>query len=195
MIRSRFTGTIASLTAILLLSACASMPIPIDVDLRGKVGDTEEKGTITEPIEAGESKKVDLRLPETGDKCIDFADIAPDAITVRSAKLQWIIDVSYSGPELSGDLEARLYLTGRGDDIFDKSNKLGPVFQLDLDKATNRLEGTAELDAEHLEAVNDRKICWGIAITGENVSAAEDGTLEIDYKVKKAMLHITFSVF
>ncbi len=123
-----FTGGMA----ITILSACASVPIPLDVDLKAKIPEASE-GTVSEPVQAG-------------------------------------------------------------DDVFQPSHTLGPVFTVDLDRTTTRLAGAAVLNPTQLEAVNDRLVCWGVEVTGEGVAALEDGTITVGYSVKKLMLRITFSV-
>ncbi len=77
---------------------------------------------------------------------------------------------------------------------FRSSNTLGPVFTLKLDRTTTRLAGAAVLNPTQLEAVNDREVCWGVEVTGQDVAALEDGTARVDYEIKKLMLNIRFSV-
>ena len=193
MQRINIARSMAAATAVLVLSACASLPLPYDVDLQAKMSDSATQGTVTEPIKAGEVEVLDLRVPSDEGQCLDFADVAPGA-TAQSAKLQWIVDAKYDGPDLTGKLQARAFVAGRDDVVFSPSHTLGPVFTLNLDKTSTRLAGAAVLNPTQLQAVNDREVCWGVEVTGEDVAALEDGTATIDYAIKKLMLHITFSV-
>jgi len=194
MHRITLTRAIAAVSTIVLLSACASLPLPYDVDLGDKLPQTSTDGVVSEPVQEGEVEELHLRFPSEAGECFAFHDVAP-GVTVRSAKLKWIVDVTYDGPELTGKLQGRAYATGVGDEVFDPSNTLGPLVTVKLDRTSTRFEGMAELNPEQLQAVNEREVCWGAAVEGEDVAALEDGTITVDYSVKKLMLHITFSVF
>lgn len=193
MQRINFTRAIAAVPAILVLGACASFPLPMDVDLQAKMPETATTGTVTEPVKAGEVEVLELRVPTEEGQCLDFADVSP-GVTVQSAKLQWIVDATYDGPDITGKLQARAYAAGAGDEVFLPSHTLGPVFTINLDKTSTRLAGAAVLNPTQLQAVNDREVCWGVEVTGDEVAALEDGTATVDYAIKKLMLHITFSV-
>lgn len=194
MHRTNVPRAIAAVTIVLLLSACASVPLPLDVDLKAKMPADSAEGTVTERVRAGETAVVDLRLPSQQGECVDFADVAPESVTVRSAQLQWVVDATYDGPDLSGMVQARAFVAGEGDEVFDPAHTLGPVFTLNLDKTSTRLAGAAVLNPTQLEAVNDRKVCWGVEVTGRDLAAAEDGTATVRYSVEKLRLRITFSV-
>ncbi len=182
---------LASAALATILGACAAVPIPHTVDLRAQMAQTT--GTVTTPIEEGQADVVDLRLPTEDGACLDFSDTAPGA-TVQSAQLQWIVDATYDGPDLTGKLQARAYAAGAGDDVFASQNTLGPVVTINLDKTTTRLAGAANLNPNQLAAVNDREVCWGVWVTGEDVEALESGDAAIDYDVKQLRLRITFSI-
>jgi len=192
MHRINLTRAIAAAAAVLILAACASLPLPMNVDLLAKMSDTE--GTVSEPIKAGQVEELDLHVPTEEGQCLDFADVSP-GVTVQSAQLQWIVDAKYDGPDLTGKLQARAYVAGAGDQVFLPSHTLGPVFTVNLDRTNKRLAGAAVLNPTQLQAVNDREVCWGVVVTGDDVAALEDGTATVEYSVKKLMLHIKFSVF
>lgn len=194
MHRTHFVRAIAAVTTLLVLSACSSLPLPMDVDLKSKLAEESHEGTITEPVREGETEELDVRLPDEGGACFEFADAAPEHVTVRSAQLQWIVDVKYDGPDLTGKLQARAFVTGEGDEVFHSSNTLGPVLTVNLDKTSTRLAGASVLNPTQLEAVNDRRICWGVEATGSDLAALEDGTASVHYSIKKLNLRITFSV-
>lgn len=193
MNRNNIVRATAAVTAILVLTACATLPLPLDVDLRAQIPESVVEGTLTEPVREGEAETIDLRLPTEVGECLDFSDVAPGA-TVRSAKLQWIVDASYDGPDLTGKVQARAFAAGAGDEVFHPSNQLGPTFTLKLDRTNTRLAGAAVLNPTQLQAVNDREVCWGVEVTGRDLSAAQDGTARVDYEIKRLVLQIRFSV-
>lgn len=189
-----FAKMLSVVTAVLVLGACASVPVPLDVDLRAQMPEATKEGTVTEPVQAGEVEVLDLRLPTEEGQCVSFADAALGNATVRSAKLQWIVDATYKGPDLTGRLRARAYVAGAGDEVFLPQHTLGPVFSVNLDRSSTRVAGAAVLNPTQLQAVNDREVCWGVEIAGEDVAALEDGTAMVDYSVKQLVLRISFSV-
>ena len=190
----RLTGVpsvlVASL-AVLGLVACSALPLPHEVDLKAQISDP--KGEITTEVGAGKVEELDLRVPTDEGECFVFEDVAPGA-TVHSAQLQWIVDVHYEGPELSGKVQGRAYVAGEGEDVFQASNTLGPVITVDLSRTSQRLAGAANLNPDQLAAINDRVICWGAHLTGQDVTAQEDGTATIGYAIERLRLRVTFSV-
>lgn len=193
MHRSKLTMAITAITATLALGACAHMPLPANVDLLAKMPAETAEGEITQPVQAGTTETVDVRLPTEEGQCLDFSEVAP-GVTVQSAKLQWIVDATYQGPDLTGKLQARAYAAGAGDAVFSSNHTVGPVFTIKLDRTRTRLAGAAVLNPTQLQAVNDRVVCFGVDVSGRDVAALEDGTLTIDYSVKQLKLSITFSV-
>lgn len=171
--------------------ACAAVPIPHTVDLRATMVDTE--GTVTATVKAGEVETIDVFFPTEEGDCLDFSGTAPGA-TVHSAQLQWTIDAQYEGPELTGKLQARAYAAGPGADVFLSQHTLGPVVTVNLDSTNTRLAGAAVLNPTQLAAINEREICWGVRVTGDDIAALEDGTAEIHYQVERLRLRITFGI-
>ncbi len=188
-----FTTPLAAAVAVVVLAACAAAPITHTVDLKAQMAEESTAGTVTAPIVAGEAGAVDLRLPDEDGDCIDFADVAPGA-TVRAAQLHWVVDATYDGPDLTGKLQARAFAAGAGDEVFHPSHTVGPVFTLNLDKTATRLAGTADLNPTQLAAINDREVCWGVEVWGEDLAAHEDGIAAIGYEVHELRLRVTFSV-
>jgi len=168
-----FTTPLAAAVAVVVLAACAAAPITHTVDLKAQMAEESTAGTVTAPIVAGEAGAVDLRLPDEDGDCIDFADVAPGA-TVRAAQLHWVVDATYDGPDLTGKLQARAFAAGAGDEVFHPSHTVGPVFTLNLDKTATRLAGTADLNPTQLAAINDREVCWGVEVWGEDLAAHEE---------------------
>ncbi len=189
---ARSVLTIAASAVALALVACSALPIPATVDLRARMG-ADARGTTEAPIGAGEAGEVDLRIPTDAGECIDISDEG-FTITVESAQLHWNLAATYDGPDLSGMLQARFYVAGEGEDVFAARHTLGPVFTLNLDRTETRLAGTAVLNPAQLRAINDGVICWGLSVTGRDVTAAEDGTASISYDVRDLRLSIRFSV-
>jgi hypothetical protein len=191
--RSRIVTTVACVAAVALaLAACSALPIPATVDLRARMG-SDASGTSEVEIGAGEARTVDLRIPSEAGDCIDFSD-EDLPVTLESARLHWKIDADYEGPELSGLLQARVFIAGEDDDLFASRHTLGPVFTLQLHRAATRLAGSAVLNPAQLRAINDGVVCWGLEITGRDVTAAGDGTATIRYQVHDLRLSIRFSV-
>jgi hypothetical protein len=184
--------SLIALAAASALVACSAVPIPVDVDLHDRMGD-DTSGSVQAPITAGETQDIDLRLPADGGQCVDFSDEGFD-VTIESAQLHWIVDAEYDGPELTGKLQARLYVAGADDELFASQHTLGPTFTLNLDRTTKRLAGTANLHPTQLRAIEDRIVCWGMEVTGKDVSAAEDGTATVRFDVKSLRLRVGFSV-
>lgn len=178
--------------AVLLLAACSSLPLPAEVDLRQHMGDATD-GSVEVPIGAGPETDIDTTLPEEVGECFDLTGESYP-VTVESAQLHWNVDVAYHGPELSGRVQARLYVAGSDDDLFHASNTLGPTVTVNLDRTTTRFAGTATLGPSQLEAIDDREVCWGVRVTGDDVGAEESGTATIDYDVRDLRLKIRFSV-
>ncbi len=191
MRRSFVLSALAAGLAVLGLAACSALPLVHEEDLKAQLSDTS--GEITADVVAGQVEELDLFLPTEGGECFTFEDAAPGA-TIHSAQLQWVVDVHYDGPELSGKVQARAYAAGEGEDVFDPSHTLGPVITVDLSRTSKRLAGAANLNPSQLEAINDRAICWGAHLQGEDVTAHETGTATIGYDVVKLRLRVTFSV-
>src|SRR5690606_23955718 len=217
-----FTTPLAAAVAVVVLAACAAAPITHTVDLKAQMAEESTAGTVTAPIVAGEAGAVDLRLPDEDGDCIDFADVAPGA-TVGAAQLHWVVDATYDGPDLTGKLQARAFAAGAGREVFHPARTagpgatlnadttaprpaatpgppppppptVGPVFTLNLAKPATRLAGTADLNPTQLAAINDREVCWGVEVWGEDLAAHEDGVAAIGYEVRELRLRVTFSV-
>jgi hypothetical protein len=184
-------GPLAALLLTLFLAACSSLPLPAEVDLRSRLG-AQSEGEFEEEIVAGELDTT-RRLPDDGGECVDFSD-ADIAVTVESAQVHYNLDVTYDGPELSGRVQAQLYLAGTGDPLWESSNRIGPTVTLNLDKTATRLAGTAVLGPNQLEAINESQACWGVQVTGHDAVVQESGTARFSYVVNDLRLRITFSV-
>jgi hypothetical protein len=189
-VNDRFWMALAVLVP-LLLAACSAVPLPAEIDLRSRLG-AQSEGSFQEEITAGELDRTN-RLPAEQGECVGFSD-ADITVTVESAQLHYNLDVTYDGPDLSGNLRAQLYLAGTGDDLWADDNKAGPTVTLNLDKISTRLAGTAVLSPEQLQAINDRSACWGVAVTGRDAVAHESGTATFSYLVRELRLRLTFSV-
>ena len=192
MIIATWSKVSITVVATAALAACSSVPLPANVDLRARM-DGGETGSAGVPITAGETQEVDLRFPEDEGACFDISDEG-FAVTIESAQLHWIVDARYEGPDLSGMLQARVFVAGADDELFHASNTLGPTFTLELDRTTTRLAGSGVLSPAQLGAVNDRYVCWGVEVEGRDVAAAEDGTATIHYDVESLRLRVRFSV-
>ena len=186
---------ITALAAAFALAACASVPIPADVDLRARMGDatTGSAQVPVEPTEPGEVEDLDMTLPAAGGQCLDIPQEA-FAVTVQSAQIHWNVDVAYEGPDLSGRMQARLFVAGPGADLFHPSNTLGPTVTVNLDRTTTRLAGTAVLGPQQLAALNDRTVCWGVRLVSDDVIVEEAGTATITYDVRDLWVRVRFSV-
>lgn len=189
MRRLMFIATGALLAA--LLASCSQMPVPVEVDLRTRV--PESSGSIEEPIEEGAAGNVDARLPAEEGQCVDFSDEQLPA-TVEYARLHYDVEVGYEGPDLSGKVQARLYAAGSAEEVWLERNRLGPTVTVDLDRSGTKLTGTAVLNDEQVEAINDREACWGVHLTGDEVAAASSGTATLSYRVDRLRLSVGVSV-
>jgi hypothetical protein len=189
------TALTAALLAALALAACASLPIPADIDLRARMGEATS-GSVqvpVEPTEPGEAEDLTMTLPDAGGQCVDIPAEAV-AVTVQSAQIHWNVDVTYDGPDLSGRLQARLFVAGPGAELFHPSHTVGPTVNVNLDRTTTRFAGTAVLGPQALAALNDRRICWGVRLVGDDVVVQEAGTATITYDVRDLWVRVRFSV-
>lgn len=185
-----FRWTMA-LVATSLLAACSSFPLPADVDLKARLGD-DATGRVETPVAASPAQDLETAFPDGGE-CVDFADEAIP-VTVERAKLHWNVDVDYEGPDLTGRVQGRLYVAGAGEELFHPSNALGPAVTVKLDRTTTRFAGSAVLNPDQLRAVNDRVVCVGVRIRGDDVAAAASGDAVIRYDVRDLWMRIGFSV-
>lgn len=182
---------LAGIVAVLALAACSSIPLPAEVDIGSRLG-TESAGNFQEQVAAGELDGA-RRLPDESGECVSFSDVQP-SVTVESARIHYNVDVSYDGPELSGDLQAQLYAAGSSQEVWRPENKVGPRVNLDLDRTETRLAGTAVLSPAQLDAVNARRVCWGVEVVGRDAVAEEAGTANFGYRINDLRLSIRFSV-
>ena len=181
-----------TLVAALALAACASVPIPIEIDLRARMGDAAT-GSVQVPVVSGEAEELGAALPSDDGQCFDLSgDDLP--ATVQSAQLHWSVDVTYDGPDLTGQVQARLFVAGPDDDLFDASNALGPSVAVPLDGTTTSVGGTAALGAEGLQALNARVICWGVQLIGADVIVDETGVATFTYDVREFRVRLGVSV-
>lgn len=176
----------------LLLAGCSQLPLPAEVDLKARLG-SSSSGTVEEEIRAGEAGDLDLRHPTADGECVDFEDVDLP-VTLESARLNYNASVGYDGPELSGELRAQLYAAPVGEDLWQERNRIGPDVRVDLDQPETRLAGNVRLSDAQVEAVNDREVCWGLWVRGEDVTAQDDGTATIEYDIQQLILDIRFSV-
>jgi hypothetical protein len=176
----------------LALAGCSFLPLPARVDLRAELG-AESAGILEEEITAGRNDRLDLRHPTDEGECVDFSEVDVP-ITVQSAQLNYRADLDYDGPDLSGMLNAQLFAWAEGDEAWLDRNRVGPTVTVNLDRTSTRLAGSAVLSKDQLRAVNDRSICWGLWVTGRDVTAAESGTATFEYDIQQLMLNIRFSV-
>jgi hypothetical protein len=183
---------ITALVAACALAACAAVPIPIEIDLRARMGGATT-GSVQVPVVPGEAEQFGAALPSADGQCFDLSgDDLP--VTVQSAQLHWRIDVAYDGPDLTGEVQARLFVAGPGDDLFDPSNALGPSVAVPLDGTTTSVAGTGALGASGLQALADRSVCWGVQLTGTDVVAGEAGVATFSYDVRELRVRLGVSV-
>lgn len=53
MKRTHLARLIVAGTTAVILAACSSLPLPMNVDLKAKIPDTSSEGTVTEPVRKG----------------------------------------------------------------------------------------------------------------------------------------------
>lgn len=185
----RASGALFLLT---FLSACSWLPLPYSMDLKDKLG-SSSSGSVGHQIEAGDAGNLDFSHPDDNGECIDFSD-ADIPVTVESARLHYNATVDYEGPALSGKVSAQLYVSDQQGNLWAGANKVGPKVTLVLSNADTRLAGTAVLNRDQVDGINDRYLCWGLRVSGNDVSAMETGTATIEYSVEQLRLDIRFSV-
>ncbi|HEX7003739.1 MAG TPA: hypothetical protein VF168_06100 [Trueperaceae bacterium] len=174
------------------LSACSWLPIPYTIDLRAQLG-SNATGSASHEIEAGEAGDLDFRHPDGDGECIDFSEV-DIPVTVESARLHFNTTVEYDGPRLTGTVAAQLYLSRDPERLWLPSNRVGPRVTVNLNHADTRLAGTAVLNREQIEGLNQQYLCWGLQIDGNNVTATESGEATIEYSVEELKLATRVSV-
>lgn len=175
-----------------------------EVELAGQL-DQDQSGTIRQEIKAGTSEEVDLRLPSEEGRCTDFSEVElPSEVegaldgsgSLERVHVNYDVQVDYvDGPALSGWMQARLYGTSEeAGDLWHERNRVGTPVTVNLDRGEARLTGAAVLNDEQLQALNDRNVCWGLAVRGRDVTAEEDGLAVFDYSVNRLKLTIEYRV-
>ncbi|HKI58466.1 MAG TPA: hypothetical protein VKA00_04485 [Trueperaceae bacterium] len=166
-----------------LITACNALPAPLTLDLKSRMG-SSSRGSVQEPVTAGGSPTLDVTWPSSGGQCIDFSD-RKIAARLVDATIHYEVEVSYSGPPLTGQVQARLYAASTSAGLWQPAAQVGPAVAVDLDSTATTLAGSATLDADQVKAVNDRYVCWGVHLTGSNVNASQSGTATIRYTVDR----------
>ncbi len=185
-------NAIVAALIVLLLAGCSAFPVPVRIDLKARLGDAAQ-GSFEEPVGAGSNATIDARYPTDEGQCVDFSD-ASFAAKVEKGSLTWNGEVTYDGPALTGKVQAQLYASSQASTVWQPSSKVGPAVTVRLDKTTTHLAGTAVLNKDQVKALNDRNLCWGLHLTGTDVSAAESGTATISYSISKLVLAAGVSV-
>lgn len=176
----------------LALAACSALPWPASIDLKERLGNDSE-GSLEHEVTAGEVGDLDDRFPSDAGECVDLSDVRSRA-RVQRAQLHYNVDLTYDGPDLTGMVQAQLYAAGDRDALWQERNKVGPTVTMQLRREQTRLAGTVVLNRDQLRALNDRRICWGVHVTGRDVSAQESGTMRVDYVVNQLRLNIGVSI-
>ena len=188
----RSSAVIASVLLALILAGCSALPLPMNIDLREQLGESV-RGTFSEPITAGQVDDIDLRHPPGGGECLSFEEIEIP-VTVQRVRLEYRVALAYDGPPLTGRFSARLHLSDELGDLWEDANRVGPPIELELAGGEETLAGTLVLNRDQVRGVNERSLCWGASITGEDVSATGSGDATFHYDVERLMLRIRFSV-
>lgn len=175
-----------------LVTACNSLPAPVNVDLKARMGSSSQ-GSFQEPVTAGSNPTLDVKWPTPTGQCIDFSDQKIPANLV-SAQVHYKVHVSYAGPTLTGQVQAKLYAASAPGGLWLASNQLGPTVTVDLGSSSTSLAGTVVLNKDQVAAVNARYVCWGVHLAGSNVDATGTGTATIGYTVDQLTVHAGVSV-
>lgn len=183
---------LASLAVAAILASCSSLPLPATIDLKAKLGEAAS-GSVSERITAGDAGDIAFKHPSDEGACLDLSDV-DIPVKVESARLHYDVELRYRGPDLTGRVAGQLYASAEASDLWRAPNKVGPRVTLNLDKARTRLAGSAVLHPEQLDAINDRWLCWGVQVSGKDVSATETGEATITYVIHDLRLSIRFSV-
>lgn len=186
------TWTSSFFGLLLILAGCSFLPLPMTIDLKARLG-SQTSGSVQQEIGAGEVDDVDFRHPDENGECIDFED-ADIPVTVRSARLNYNASTDYEGPRLTGKVTAQLYVSNTQSSLWDASNKVGPEVSVNLNDPDTRLAGTAVLNRDQIAGINEKYLCWGLRVTGSDVSAIESDEATIEYRIDQLRLDIRFSV-
>ncbi|WP_027891960.1 hypothetical protein [Calidithermus chliarophilus] len=170
-----------------LLGACAILPITLD--LLGHLG-SRKSGSYSREVPRGTVTFDGVTLPQEGPWSLDFSG-QNVPVSFKSVRLIYEVALATSGPGLSGTVTVQAYLAPAGvADVVQERYRLGSSQVLDLGAGSFELEGSADLTAEQVAAVNDKKV-QVVLVFGGTATAAEGGTLRLDYEVKKLLLSFT----
>jgi hypothetical protein len=181
----------STVALMLVISGCSFLPLPMTIDLKTRLL-SKTSDTVSHEIGASEAEDIDFEHPDENGECIDFQD-ADIPVTVESARLHYDADIDYSGPSLTGNVAAQLYVAPDAASLWNARNKVGPTISIDLRNPDTTLAGTAVLNPDQVEGINAKELCWGLKVTGSDISAAE-GKATIDYTIEELKLAIRFSV-
>jgi hypothetical protein len=169
-----------------LLGACSALPITID--LLPYLGD-QKSGSYTQTVEPGQVILSNTVLPEGGWNA-DFSD-RNIPVSFKTIRLTYAARISSSGVALSGSVSAQVYLAPMSEaDPLQERYKLGDPQTFDLSAGSFKLEGSADLSPEQVNAVNGKKVKVLVVLNG-TASSESGGTLKLDYEVQKLLLTFT----
>lgn len=190
MVRFAVLGVLLAL----LLTGCRSVPISTDFDLLERTS-LEPDGSVQVTIEEGDVEPFEQRRPNDGKgDCVPLGGEGWRP-KVHEAFLKYDVAVRYEGPELEGHVAGQAHVAASKDELWETASRLGPKLEADLSRTSKRFTGTMELGPRQVEALRERRACWGAVVEGSGIRANGSGEARLTYDVERLVLTARFGVF
>jgi hypothetical protein len=189
---ARATTALLALVVLVALAGCRSLPLPAEFDLLPGLGEAAA-GTVEAGLIAGLTTNLGLHLPNPYGACLDL-DPPPAGARVENAVLHYQVEVRYDGPEVHGEVRFQPFAAANGA-LWEEANAVGDGVVIDLTAGTTVASDAIRMTAKQLQALNDRRVCWGIELAGERLTPDANGVATIGYRVQQLRLRVAFSLF
>jgi hypothetical protein len=188
----RATTALLALAVLVALAGCRSLPLPAEFDLLPGLGEAAA-GTVEASLIAGLTTNLGLHLPNPYGACLDL-EPPPAGARVENAVLHYQLEVSYDGPEVQGEVRFQPFAAANGA-LWEGANAVGEGVVVDLTAGTIVASDAIRLTPAQLQALNERRVCWGIELAGERLTPDANGVATIGYRVQQLRLRVAFSLF
>jgi hypothetical protein len=189
---ARATAALLAVIVMVALAGCRSLPLPAEFDLLPGLGEAAE-GVVEADLIAGLTTNLGLHLPNPYGACLDL-DPPPAGARVENAVLHYQVEVRYDGPEVQGEVRLQPFAAANGA-LWEAANAVGDGVVVDLTAGTTVASDAIRMTPHQLQALNDRRVCWGIELAGERLTPDANGVATIGYRVQQLRLRVAFSLF
>jgi hypothetical protein len=181
----------AVLVALVLMAGCRTLPLASTIDLLPSLGDAAA-GSVEAGLVAGLTTNLGLRLPSAFGSCLEL-DPLPPGVRVERAVLHYQVEVTYDGPEMRGEVRLQPFAAADGG-LLDDASAVGAGIDVDLAAGQVVAVEDIPLTAAQLQAFDERRVCWGLSLTGDSLRPDADGVATIAYAVQELRLRVAFSL-